>query len=206
MIKFVSLLLGSNNLNITLSFSKLVSNMSSTPESNFKILWIRIPMKILKEDERWIYESQVEMSNPEQIVRSFVMRHPEIFVHPHIIESTQTHETKIIGVELMLQKPNEPLQTIPDLILRRNETYYVVEVKYKMASEPEVLKRVMDYYNALKYTLEKYGAPFDKIIPTVVFADENIDKIINRYWKSYRVTLQEEETIKDISYYPTLYT
>jgi len=72
-------------------------------------------MKLLKDDESWVYESQKEIGNPEQIVRSFIMRHPEIIMHPEIMDPTQTPEPTIIGVEFVLENP-EGRQTTPDLM------------------------------------------------------------------------------------------
>jgi hypothetical protein len=98
------------------------SDVSSSLESDIKILWICIPIKLLKDDERWVYESQKE-GNPEQIVRSFIMRHPEIFVHPEIMDPMQTPEPTILGVEFQLEIPGKPDQTTyPDLILRMRAT------------------------------------------------------------------------------------
>jgi len=72
-----------------------------------------------------------------------------------------------------------------------------------MKSEPRAKNTVMRHYKALKYVLEKYKVPFDKIIPTVVSADKDIDRIRSRYHKSYYIS-SIEELDRDIDYFPTL--
>jgi len=181
-----------------------MSDSGSSLESDINILWIRIPMKLLRDDEHWVYESQKEIGNPEQIVRGFIMRHPEIITHPKIMDTTQTPEPTIIGVELAFEIPEGRRVTYPDLILRINRTYYVVEVKYEMKSEPRAKNTVMRHYKALKYVLEKYKVPFDKIIPTVVSADKDIDGIRSRYHKSYGISIEESTSGRAIDYFPTL--
>jgi len=64
---------------------KDASDSGSSLESDINALWIRIPMKLLRDDEHWVYKSQKEIGNPEQIVRGFIMRHPEIITHPKIM-------------------------------------------------------------------------------------------------------------------------
>lgn len=172
-------------------------------EDALKILWISIPEKIPEEDEHWISEAQQKSRDLEQIIRNFVLRHPEILKHPTIIDSYPKHKMEILGVELGLVLPDESTEH-PDVIFRKGGVYYVVEVKTKINSEPSLKRTARRQYEALKYTLETTGQPFDRIIPVVVFGDESSHRCIrSRYHASFKASLEELER-KIIESYPCI--
>jgi hypothetical protein len=58
-------------------------------------------------------------------------------------QSLNVREPTILGVELALENPEDRRTTYPNLILRINRTYYVVEAKHEMKNEPRAKKTGM---------------------------------------------------------------
>jgi hypothetical protein len=130
-------------------------------------------------------------------VRNFVLRHPEILEHPQINKHLPRQKLELLGVELGLVHKDESVKAEhPDALFRNGRTYFVVEVKSEIKSEPDLKIRAAKHFEALKHTLETTGKPFDNIIPVVVTGDALIGCIRSHYYNSLRVPIGLSEKIE----------
>lgn len=117
---------------------------------------ILIPWNDIKKEYEWINSGQ-----GEPFIHSYVVKHPEI-VEPGSI---------FVGIEVAIPKVDGTGYGRADVVLIKDQEYFLVEVKEKKFELEDALTQVIKYCRDLENHLEINGITYTGITPVVAVID-----------------------------------
>jgi len=140
-----------------------------------RLLLISIPEEDIKKEFRWRYQRW-----GEDAVKTYLVK------NSHLVDEGLT----LLGVgELFCyREPKPKTHYFSDIVFRRDDVYYVVEVK---DSKDYAWRQLLDEVASFECDMRQHKEPCQEIIPVLVIVDPGIEKV-ERYWRE----MEKEEDFK----------